>query len=415
MDDFFISRAGEDSSWGVWIAQTLARAGYAVRIQDWHFPPAADFVQLSAEGVDECARTIGVVSPHYLKNFYTMKEHNLAIEIGRRRQTNLFIPILVQPCDIKTLSATTIYVDLTSLQDENVARKELLDRIDQAYGPPQGSPERRERPVARFPLAACSLREEQLDLLVHLCDRDDQEDALRDAFEKWKRRDRPLLCIVHGEEDHMGEKFVERLPAAPLPECLGMGRDAIDVHPEDLVWPNITRRTTPEKFLQDLEDEIARLGLNDPCDARPTIVRSDFLTAEWCRDAQKVAAILNNFAAYWHNFDVTPLRAFLVCLTIRFRRRPSSSRDEAYANQERDNLLNALQSLEKRPQEHCVILPPLKEVPRERAQHWTRRPEVKRVRKIEYEAINDIYKRCGPEADDLMMNRLAPELRKLLY
>jgi hypothetical protein len=416
MDDFFISRAGEDKAWGTWIAQVLTKAGYGVRIQDWHFSAAADFIDLSAAGVNECARTIGVISPDYWKNLYTRREHNLAMELGRRGQQDRFIPILVRPTQITSLSATTIYIDLTPLRDEQAALKELLERVEQAYGQPQGTPDRKERPPARFPLAACSLVEEQLEILVHLCDRDDQEDALRDAFEKWKRRDRPLVCIIYGEEDHMGEKFVERLPAAPLPECLGRGHDAIEVHTEEFVWPNVTRRTSAEGFVEDLDEEIIRLGLDEFGDDRPTIVRTDFLAAEWCRNTAKVAALIESFVDRWQDYKVAPPRPFLVCLTIRFRRTSPNGRDEPEATLEKNNLLEALQKL--RAQQYadtCVILPPLREVHRERAQRWTRLPEIKRLRKIEYETINDIYTRCNPGFDELVMSRLAPELRKLLY
>ncbi len=125
--DFFISRAGADAGWGLWIAQTLTDAGYKVRIQDWHIVAGMNFkVQMGTE-IKDCERTLPVLSPAYQGSDDCTLEWTTADTYKPSR----LLPICVANVEDHTVMRPLVYIDLRRLDEEN-ARIRLLVEIRKA-------------------------------------------------------------------------------------------------------------------------------------------------------------------------------------------------------------------------------------------------------------------------------------------
>ncbi|MCC6389772.1 MAG: toll/interleukin-1 receptor domain-containing protein [Bryobacterales bacterium] len=64
--DFFISRAGEDSEWGQWIAQALDEEGYTSFHQPDDILAGNNFMCRMAFGLQNSPRMTAILSPDYL-------------------------------------------------------------------------------------------------------------------------------------------------------------------------------------------------------------------------------------------------------------------------------------------------------------------------------------------------------------
>ncbi len=247
--------------------------------------------------------------------------------------------------------------------------------------------------------------------VAYLCNRGEQEFSLDQIVKRSAERSRPLICIVHGPEVERADKFAERLHAFSVPkiESIDVNRERVDNVPVN--WPTITSRTTKESFRQSLETEAGRVLGRYMSDSAPIVVRTNVLTADWCRDL--AWPLVNEFVAFWSDFQVNPNRLFLVCLAVRHAR----PRDGFFRNK-KDRAANAAMQAaltrlaEERPS-RCHVLPELPSVERPEAEKWTELDEVQEVRACTYDEIAGIYRRHD-DIDALTMQDLAPELRDLL-
>ena len=133
--DFFISYTRKDGTWAEWIAVQLEDAGYSTIIQAWDIRPGMDFLEEMDKATQIAQRTIAVLSPDYFQSRYARAEWHVAF-----RESTL-LPIRVQPCDVKGLLGSIVYIDLVDL-DEAQARETLLAGV------------RPERVPARVPFPA---------------------------------------------------------------------------------------------------------------------------------------------------------------------------------------------------------------------------------------------------------------------
>ena len=72
--DFFISYTGADQPWAEWIAWQLEEEGYSVTLQAWHFKPGNNFVHEMQTALEQCEKTLAVVSDRYLHSKFAMAE-----------------------------------------------------------------------------------------------------------------------------------------------------------------------------------------------------------------------------------------------------------------------------------------------------------------------------------------------------
>lgn len=149
MRDFFISYAGRDRKWALWVARVLEKAGYSVLLQDWDFRPGSDWVHEMHRAAIECTSTIAILSHHYLRSAYGEAEWRAAYRLDPSGEQGRLIPIRIDNVAPPGLLATRVYIDIADL-DEDDAEREILQGIHrQSPFSPDGHPPGREE--ATFP------------------------------------------------------------------------------------------------------------------------------------------------------------------------------------------------------------------------------------------------------------------------
>ena len=128
--DFFISYNKADAQWAEWIAATLKQAGYTCYIQAWDFHPGDNFVLDMHKSLINTERFIAVLSSNYLTSLYCQTEWAAAFTKDPNNEKRLFIPVRVSDCTPEGLLAAIVYIDLFGVDNEEAAKKQLLNGID---------------------------------------------------------------------------------------------------------------------------------------------------------------------------------------------------------------------------------------------------------------------------------------------
>jgi len=128
MSSFFISRAGEDREWGVWVAQVLNEAGHEYYLQDHHAELGHSFPHQEREAMERCDHLIALLSPDYLAKEHTMAELNSAWTRDPQGKKRVLLPVRVRDCEIPKLYAPIVHLDLRERNE--AARSDLLDHIE---------------------------------------------------------------------------------------------------------------------------------------------------------------------------------------------------------------------------------------------------------------------------------------------
>ncbi len=152
MTDFFISYTGADLSWAKWIDFVLRGKGYITRLQAYDFPAGSNFVAEMHKAIQECDRTVMVLSPPYLTSKFCLAEWtNIFVDdpVGAARK---LLGVRVGECQPDGLLKTNVYCDLVGIQDRDAAKRLLLDAIGPS-GRPTTEPDfpGQPPPEPRFP------------------------------------------------------------------------------------------------------------------------------------------------------------------------------------------------------------------------------------------------------------------------
>ncbi len=144
------------------------------------------------------------------------------------------------------------------------------------------------------------------DLVPYLSDRSDQEIALEDAFIGFCDDDppRPLVAVVHGDEQQCHDKFLDRLKEITLPSLLGLGRERA-VESVFLPWPRgfrdrggLRRQLTKELAERASKRRAATAEeVREALRPGPVVVHTHVLTSDWRRHD---AEILHGFLDFCH-------------------------------------------------------------------------------------------------------------------
>lgn len=118
MKDFFVSYNRHDKQWAEWIAWMLEEAGYTVVLQSWDFRPGGNFVLDMQRAMTGTKQTLAVLSENYLKAAYTQPEWADAFARDPEGKERTLIPVRVGECQLQGLLATTGYVNLVNLPQE---------------------------------------------------------------------------------------------------------------------------------------------------------------------------------------------------------------------------------------------------------------------------------------------------------
>ncbi|MBM7775572.1 WD40 repeat protein [Actinokineospora baliensis] len=142
--DFFISYSLVDDAWATWIAHELEAAGYSVMIQAWDFVPGTHFLDFIDRGIRESSAVIAVLSRDYLRSQYGRLEWMAALQAAHDRpDTKLLLPVRVADVFPEGLLAPITFVDLVGIDDPELAKARLLDRLEHAItgrAKPGGNP-----------------------------------------------------------------------------------------------------------------------------------------------------------------------------------------------------------------------------------------------------------------------------------
>jgi hypothetical protein len=101
----------------------------------------------------EAARTIAVLSPHYLSALYTQSEWAAALVQDPTGKRGALLPVRVQDCELTGLLRALVYIDLTG-KEEAEAKRLLLAGVARARARPAAAPAfpmRSAAPRPRFP------------------------------------------------------------------------------------------------------------------------------------------------------------------------------------------------------------------------------------------------------------------------
>ena len=164
-------------------------------------------------------------------------------------------------------------------------------------------------------------------LLPHLCDRKEQEEALKSVLDT-RFPDRPVVVIVHGDRQESQRRFLERLRTVTLPRLLQLS-DRAAVNEYRLTWPETDSELTRMRLWLTRElgrvivgpDRARSFGLEDlfrhmASTRMPTLVSALADGLRW--DAEQLQHIID-FVAFWHESpDYPSTQPLVVCLAVSY-------------------------------------------------------------------------------------------------
>lgn len=126
--DFFVSYTQADQAWAEWIAWQLDEAGYSVTLQAWHFRPGNNFAHEMQTALEQCEKTLAVLSDRYLHSQFAMSEFYAAFVADPLGEGGKLIPVRIEEFDGKGLIKPIVYIDLAG-KEAGEARTVLLQGI----------------------------------------------------------------------------------------------------------------------------------------------------------------------------------------------------------------------------------------------------------------------------------------------
>jgi len=124
---FFVSRAGEDKEWGLWIAEILREMGHDYFLQDEHMLLGDSIVEKTREALGNCDHLIAVLSPDYLEKDHTMREFNAAVMRDPRGVKRHLMAVKVRDCTVPPDTSHQVYLSLRARDEQ--ARRSLRAQI----------------------------------------------------------------------------------------------------------------------------------------------------------------------------------------------------------------------------------------------------------------------------------------------
>jgi tetratricopeptide (TPR) repeat protein len=151
MTDFFISYTQADRAWAEWIAWVLEAAQKTTKIQAWDFGAGKNFVIEMDTAAKEAERTLLVLSPDYLGSRFAKAEWTAAFAKDPTGEKGTILPVRVREVELDGLLGQIVYIDLVGL-DEAAARERLLAGLARGRTKPVEPPDFPGGPRPRYPL-----------------------------------------------------------------------------------------------------------------------------------------------------------------------------------------------------------------------------------------------------------------------
>ena len=135
--DYFISYAGADRDWAIWVATQLEGAGLTVELDEWDWPPGSDAIVQMSTALERADRVLALWSPSYFDpKSWAGKELSAAMYQAHRRQAGRLIPVVVRAVEPPPLFGPLVAIRLDGLPE--VQASALL--ISRLSDPRKGTP-----------------------------------------------------------------------------------------------------------------------------------------------------------------------------------------------------------------------------------------------------------------------------------
>ena len=284
------------------------------------------------------------------------------------------------------------------------AAEMLAVKIRQLAGRPAGKPipieQREPEPPPALP---------HLGLLPFLCDREQQEENVEDAFLTMPASTRPFVVISCGPDQECHEELLRRIRRKPLPDLLGVKEKPEDWRPMSFEWPvssgsgtEVTAQFGPSvaNYLGSLDTDTEKLkgSLRDGL----TVIESELKGPL----AEDDLSLLKSYLGYWNRWwsielPIAARKALVVAIWIKC---PNGTVDV-------EDLRRQL-AFRTWPNIRGVILDELKPISARVAQKWALRDAVKaQYPPAQLSALAEEIRKVFPQDQDyLPMRTLAPGL-----
>lgn len=124
MKDFFISYNISDIAWAEWVAWVLEENNYSVTISAWDFRPGGNIVLDINQAIEDCQKTIIILSEDYLKAKEQQAEWASTFIQDPISSERKLIPIKVAHCHPKGILGGISQINLIGLESD--AAKDLI-------------------------------------------------------------------------------------------------------------------------------------------------------------------------------------------------------------------------------------------------------------------------------------------------
>jgi hypothetical protein len=136
---YFISYNQSDRAWAEWIAWTIESFGFRTRIQAWDFVPGTAWPQEMHRALQECAKTLCVLSPDFLRSEFTAAEWQATFTRDPVGKHGRLVLVRVRECMPDGLLAARVYVDLVGKNRED-ARALVRQTVEAKRAKPAAEP-----------------------------------------------------------------------------------------------------------------------------------------------------------------------------------------------------------------------------------------------------------------------------------
>ena len=128
---FFISRAGADKAFAIWLAQLIRAQGKTTLLQDEDFGHESFMAQMH-DALTGGARVIAILTLDYLNSEYCIKEVNGALKGDPNNRERRLVPFRLRPCAPSGMLADIPYCDLLPelrARDTNALAEKILSDL----------------------------------------------------------------------------------------------------------------------------------------------------------------------------------------------------------------------------------------------------------------------------------------------
>ena len=126
--DFFISRAGADKAFAIWLGHLIRAQGKTTLLQDEDFGHESFMAQMH-DALEGGARVLAVLTPDYLASEFCIKETNGALHGDPNNRKRRLVPFRLRPCAPSGMLHDIPYCDLLPelrAQDANALADKIL-------------------------------------------------------------------------------------------------------------------------------------------------------------------------------------------------------------------------------------------------------------------------------------------------